>query len=191
MSIRTIARVGARRRASGRHLGVNLMTGASQQQQAHRHEHDEPTREDQAGWVPEVGQAVPDLTVAREDGSVTTYAEALADMAVTAGVDTVTAVAWSHDCGWCDEVLDDVLRASDGGDVVLVVFQDISTVRAQGITGPVLQVMAPATAVEAVGVPGTPGAVPVRDGVVAGLGGVGGPHVLEVIAEHSRSGAST
>ena len=98
-------------------------------------------------------------------------------------------MAWSHTCSWCDEVLDDVRRASARGDVVLVVSEDIATVRAQGITGPVLQVMAPATAVEAVGVPGTPGAVPVRDGVVAGLGGVGGPHVLEVIAEYSGCGA--
>lgn len=174
-------------------LGVNLMTGAAQQSHGHDHDHDhgDPTREDQAQWVPEIGKAVPDLTVVLEDGTVAPYAEALEDLSAAAGVDTLTVVAWSHDCGWCDEVLDDVRRASAGGDVVLVVSQDISTAREQGFTGPVLQVLAPATAVEAVGVPGTPAAVPVRDGVVAGLGGIGGTHVLEVIAEHSRSGAST
>lgn len=168
-------------------LGVNLMTGAAQQSHGHEHPPGEPTREDQAQWVPEVGRPVPDLTVVREDGTVSSYADALAALSPGGGV--ATTLAWSHTCSWCDEVLDDVRRASARGDVVLVVSEDIATVRAQGITGPVLQVMSPATAVEAVGVPGTPGAVPVRDGVVAGLGGVGGPHVLEVIAEYSGSSA--
>ena len=164
-------------------LGVNLMTGAAQQS----HGGHDPSREDQAQWVPEPGRAVPDLTVAREDGTVSSYAEALAELAQPGG--TLTTLAWSHTCSWCDEVLDDVRRASARGDVVLVVSEDIATVRAQGITGPVLRVMAPAAAVEAVGVPGTPGAVPVRNGVVAGLGGVGGPHVLEVIEEFSGARA--
>jgi len=164
-------------------LGVNLMTGTAQQS----HGHGVATRQDQAGWVPEVGEPVPALTVVGEDGTVTGYAEALDDLAKEGG--TVTTVAWSPTCSWCDEVLDDVRRASAAGDVVLVVSEDVATVRAHGITGPVLRVMAPGSAVEAVGVPGTPGAVPVRDGVVAGLGGVGGPHVLEVIAEFSGSSA--
>ena len=167
-------------------LGVNLMTGAAQQSHGgHAHE---PTREDQAQWVPEVGRSVPALTVVREDGTVADYADALAEVADGG---TVTAVAWSHTCSWCEEVLDDVRRASASGSVVLVVSEDIATVRAQGVTGPVLQVMSPATAVEAVGVPGTPAAVPVRNGVVVGLGGIGGPHVLEVISEYSRSASRT
>lgn len=167
-------------------LGVNLMTGAAQQS----HHQSEATREDQSGWVPEVGTPVPDLIVVDDAGATSSYADALATLSQRAGVDTLTTLAWGHDCGWCEEILDDVRRASASGSVVLVISEDPSTVRAQGMTGPVLQVMPPASAVEAVGVPGTPAAVPVRDGKVVGLGGVGGPHVLEVIAEHAGSGAS-
>ena len=81
-------------------------------------------------------------------------------------------------------MLDDVRRASAGGDVVLVVSQDIATVRTQGITGPVLQVMAPATAVEAVGVPGTP--VPCRSVTASSRGSA-----ASEVRTSSRSSRST
>ncbi len=165
-------------------VGVNMMTGAAQHSVAHA----QPvaTREQNAQWVPDEGQQVPDLTVVTEAGRVASYAEALTEIA---GDGPVTTVAWRHDCAFCQEIEDEVREASNRGDIVLVISEVIATVRAQGMTGPALQVMAPGNAVGAVGVPGTPAAVPVRDGVVVGLGGIGGPHTLEVIAEFAGHGA--
>lgn len=167
-------------------LSVNMMTGTTQHSAGHAHPDGETTREDQTGWVPDIGSDVAPLTVVTETGAVASYAEALAEIA-DGGL--VTAVAWRHDCGYCEQIVEEVRDASARGDVVLVIDEDPSTVRAQGMTGPVLQVMPPGNAVGAVGVPGTPAAVPVQDGVVAGLGGIGGPHTLEVIAEFAGEGA--
>lgn len=165
-------------------VGVNLLTGNAQHSQVHAQQ--SATREDNSNWMPAEGNQVADLTVVTEAGRVASYAEALAEIA---GDGPVTTVAWRHDCGYCEEIVDEMREASDRGDVVLVISEDIATVRAQGMTGPALQVMPPGNAVGAVGVPGTPAAVPVRDGVVVGVGGIGGPHTLEVIAEYAGHGA--
>lgn len=82
-----------------------------------------------------------------------------------------------------------MVQFSARGEVVLLINEDISTVREQGFTGPALRIVDTDTADASysLGVPGTPAGYPVIDGHVGEGGGVGGGSVLRMLIKHARA----
>ncbi|GAB3259686.1 hypothetical protein GCM10027425_22270 [Alteromonas gracilis] len=156
---------------------VNIVTGQAHQNAGHAH-HGAPAgpidRSVNADHLPAPGAQVPNAPVRSEAGESLLHSALPADQVV---------MAWSTGCGYCRDVLPQVREHSAAGRVTLLVDEDLAAVRAQGIEGQVLQVLSPGGATAMLRVPGTPAAVRVREGVVVGVGGIGGDHVLDLLEE--------
>jgi thiol-disulfide isomerase/thioredoxin len=96
---------------------------------------------------------------------------------------------WDTACDFCQQVqpaLAEWEREFGGhGRLVLVSRTDVAAVRSSGLTSPVVH-DPHAHGETAYGVPGTPSAVAVKDGKIAGAVAVGGPEVLDLLARQGR-----
>lgn len=167
-------------------IGVNVMTG-----QAHQAQGPRPTGGEDHGeaFLPAPGTTAEDVRVRSEDGHELSLSEALRSHTPADG--DVTVVAWRNGCSYCGEIVDQMRFFSATGDVVLLVNEDVSTVRAQGIEGPAYQVLDDDNA-RVLALPGTPAGYPVRDLCVVSGGGVGGGSVLRMLRDRAvRTGALT
>lgn len=159
---------------------VNIVTGQAHQTAQAHHEghHGAPAgpidRSVNADHLPAAGAQVPNAPVRSEAGESLLHSALPAEQVV---------LAWSTGCGYCRDVLPQVREHSAAGRVTLLVDEDPAAVRAQGIEGQVLQVLSPGGVTAMLRVPGTPAAVRVREGVVVGVGGIGGDHVLDLLEE--------
>lgn len=159
---------------------VNIVTGQAHQNAQAHHEghHGAPAgpidRSVNADHLPAAGAQVPNAPVRSEAGESLLHTALPTEQVV---------LAWSTGCGYCRDVLPQVREHSAAGRVTLLVDEDPAAVRAQGIEGQVLQVLSPGGVTAMLRVPGTPAAVRVREGVVVGVGGIGGDHVLDLLEE--------
>ncbi|NHA70336.1 MauE/DoxX family redox-associated membrane protein [Phycicoccus flavus] len=160
-------------------IGVNVMTGQAHQAQGPRLIGGEDTGDQ---YLPAAGFVVPDVRVRHEDGSESQMSHALARLTPDHG--DVAVVSWRNGCGYCGEIVEQMRFFSGTGDVVLLVNEPVSTVRDQGIEGPVLQVL-DADASGVLGLLGTPSGFPVRDLAMQPGGGVGGGSVLRMLRERA------
>lgn len=95
---------------------------------------------------------------------------------------------WDTACGFCQQLVPDVVRRQDTVPLLMLLRNDdVAGLRAAGITAPVAldRVFAVGNALRA---PGTPCAVRVRDGAIASTVAVGGPEVLDLLAQVRISG---
>lgn len=162
-------------------IGVNTMTGRLHGEQPIRPVGGEDSGADH---LPATGSPLADVRVRDEHGRESGLPAALSRI----GPD-VAVVAWRDSCPYCAEVASELAQFSARGEVVLLVNEDVASVRAQGLSGPVLQTVG-ADASAALGLPGTPGGYPVIDGRVADGGGVGGGSVLRMLIDRARSSGS-
>lgn len=154
-------------------IGVNMVTGAAHPlTTAQRDEQEQINRNS----LPDDGSEIADTLVEFEDGTRMPLRDAVARIG---GGEAIPVVAWRHDCPYCGEIAAAMKEPSANGSVVLLVNEPISTVRAQGLTGPALTTV-DIDCSQALGVPGTPAGYPLKDGVKLPGGGVGGPHVIEM-----------
>lgn len=142
------------------------------------HAHDGPEVH-QIGQRPlAVGDVLPELVVGTDDGQVAALAEVTATPSVL--------LFWRTDCGFCAGILDDVVALQDSAPLLLVSGTPGGTLRASGLTVPVLREQDGAVS-QALRVPGTPAAVLVREGVVQSPVAVGGPDVIALIQRSVRA----
>jgi thiol-disulfide isomerase/thioredoxin len=121
------------------------------------------------------GDVIAEMTVTVEGHEPSTL--------VSATEDERLLVFWRFDCGFCEQILDDLRRLEAESRVVLVTGSTTAAIRDSGLSSPILREDGTLTA--ALQVPGTPSAVTVRAGVVTSAVAVGGPDVLALI-ERSR-----
>ena len=115
------------------------------------------------------GDPLPEVTLISEDGVEATSAAAIGEDAVL--------LFWRTDCGFCQQILEDVRALEASVPVRLVTGSDLLAVRSTGLMSPVLR--DPQGALERwLLVPGTPSAARVRGGVLSSAVVVGGPDVL-------------
>ena len=115
------------------------------------------------------GDPLPEVTLISEDGVEATSAAAIGEDAVL--------LFWRTDCGFCQQILEDVRALEASVPVRLVTGSDLLAVRSTGLMSPVLR--DPQGALERwLQVPGTPSAARVRGGVLSSAVVVGGPDVL-------------
>jgi thiol-disulfide isomerase/thioredoxin len=119
------------------------------------------------------GDPAPDVIV-EVDGDRMPIADVARDDAVL--------LFWDTECGFCQQIQDDVIRRQNSVPLVLVLRSNSEeAVRAAGFTTPVA--LDPTFGVGgALQLPGTPSAVRLRDGAVASTVAVGGPEVLNLLA---------
>jgi peroxiredoxin/uncharacterized membrane protein YphA (DoxX/SURF4 family) len=128
-----------------------------------------------------VGDVAPDITVTTGEGADLGLAHALGDDAVV--------LFWRVDCGFCQQILDDVRALEQSVDLRIVTTSDEASIRATGLHSPVLH--EPTGSLERwLGVPGTPSAVHIKDGALASDVAVGGPDVLSVVRASTSTDAS-
>lgn len=118
------------------------------------------------------GDPVPEVTLRSEDGSAVTAEQALGEEAVL--------LFWRVDCGFCEQILDEVSVLEQSAPVRLVTGSEIADIRASGLVSPVLRDSDGALE-RWLRVPGTPSAVRVRDGVLDSSVVVGGPEVVHLL----------
>lgn len=160
-------------------IGVNMMTGRAHQAQGDRPLGGEDTGE---RHLPPEGHEVSDFAVLLEDGSSASFRSAMASFSPEG--EDLPVVAWRNGCMYCNEIATAMKPYSERGEVVLLINEPISTVREQGLVGPVLSTV-DVDASAALGVPGTPGGYPVRHGRLVPGGGVGGGSVLRMLRERA------
>lgn len=123
------------------------------------------------------GDPVPPVQLVDEDGTPVDVATA---------ADERVLLLWDPTCGYANRILPDLLEweaAYDEAPLVLATRGDPDAVRASGIRSRLL--LDPGFAAgTALGAPGTPSAVAVRDGRLASAVAVGGPEVLALLAGH-------
>lgn len=160
-------------------IGVNMMTGRAHQAQGGR-----PLGGDDTGesYLPPEGHEIADFDVVLEDGSGSSFQEAMASF--NSGDQGLPVVAWRNGCMYCNEIATAMKPYSERGEVVLLINEPISTVREQGLVGPVMSTV-DIDASAALGVPGTPGGYPVREGRLVPGGGVGGGSVLRMLRDRA------
>jgi peroxiredoxin/uncharacterized membrane protein YphA (DoxX/SURF4 family) len=127
------------------------------------------------------GDVAPDISVTSGDGVELSLADALGDDAVV--------LFWRVDCGFCQQILDDVRALEHSVDLRIVGTSDEASIRATGLRSPVLH---ESTGVleRWLGVPGTPSAARITAGALASQVAVGGPDVLAVVRAGARTDAS-
>lgn len=159
-------------------IGVNAMTG-----RLHGVQESRPLGGGDSGadHLPPPGTLLETVMVRDASGVVSTLTAALDKISP----DAVPVVAWRDSCPYCGEIVDELRQFSDRGEVVLLVNEPIAGVRAQGLTGPVLQTIE-ADASRAIMVPGTPGGMPIEQGATLAGGGVGGGSVLRMLKERAQ-----
>ncbi|XAS77786.1 MauE/DoxX family redox-associated membrane protein [Dermatophilaceae bacterium Sec6.4] len=155
-------------------VGVNVVTGM-----AHAPSDKQVAQQEEVNRSSLPGDDFETLNpmVALDDGEELLFADAVARFG---GGEPVPVVAWRDSCGFCESITPAMLEPNAAGDVLLLINESISTVRAQGFTGPVMQVI-DSDAGSVLGVPGTPAGYPVLNGRKAPGGGVGGPDVLKML----------
>lgn len=142
--------------------------------QGHDHGHDhEPTLHTIEPRPIGEGDPVPATSFLLEGGREAGHDEVLGEEAVV--------LFWRVDCGFCQQILDDVVTLESSAPVRLVSGSPVEQIRGQGLTSPVL--IEPGGTLERwLGVPGTPSAAWVRGGELAAPLAVGGPDVLSLLA---------
>ncbi len=121
------------------------------------------------------GDPLPDVVVATPEGEMSLAA------AVHEVGDDVVVLLWDTTCGFCQQIEADVAQlAGEAPTLVALRDRDLGRLHAGGLTGPVALDVGFAAG-DALGSPGTPSAVRVRDGRVASTLAVGGPEVLGLL----------
>ncbi|NHN56616.1 hypothetical protein G9U51_12580 [Calidifontibacter sp. DB0510] len=163
-------------------IGVNVMTGTAHQTRQAR-----PLGGEDQGTehLPAAGSLLAPFEVVDESGRRQAFRDAIREVSE----DGIPVVAWRDSCPYCGEIAAELRQFSERGEVVLLINEPIASVRAQGLTGPVLQTV-DIDASAALGVPGTPAGMPVLDGVVQPGGGVGGGSVLRMLVERAEAAGS-
>lgn len=124
-----------------------------------------------------VGDPLPDVRVTTQAGDALEVAD-LPDDAVL--------LFWRTDCGFCEQITDDVRGAERDSEVYLVTGTPLEELRASGLSSPVLRERGSELS-DALGVPGTPSAARVRGGAVDSELAVGGPAVLGLLGARVRA----
>jgi uncharacterized membrane protein YphA (DoxX/SURF4 family)/peroxiredoxin len=118
------------------------------------------------------GDLAPTADLRSEDDHQVSVAEAVGEDAVL--------LFWRYDCGFCQEILNDVLVLERSVPVRLVTRSTVSTIRDSGLVSPIVR--DPDGALETwLRVPGTPAAARLRGGTLDSVVAVGGPDVLELL----------
>ena len=151
---------------------IDMMAEGQSPGPAHQHVHQIESR------PIEVGDPVPgDVLVTSEDGLELPLAQALGDEALL--------LFWRSDCGFCEQILEDVRELEASTPIRIVSGSDPASLRATGLISTVLR--DPTGALESwLRVPGTPSAAWVRQGALDSSVGVGGPEVLALLHDRSR-----
>lgn len=160
-------------------ISVNLMTGRAHQSMAPQVPGGEDTGE---AYLPDPGFRIEDFQVVDEEGLQTSFAEAHAKYAQGADLPVI---AWRNGCGFCNQIAGLMKQFSDRGEVLLLINEPVSTVREQGLMGPVLQTV-DADASSVLGVMGTPSGYPVMDLAMQPGGGSGGGSVLRMLRDRAQ-----
>ncbi len=124
------------------------------------------------------GEPVPEVVaLTTESGEQWATADALADDPVL--------LFWRFDCGFCEQIVDQVREIEAHLPVRIVTTSTTENLRGTGLTSPILR--DPLADLESwLNVPGTPSAARIVDGVLASDVVVGGPEVLALLQSVAR-----